>query len=190
MRMQLYRTKFPKSCVLLAKKWIKCFSEKIPVKSRKKSGLITYCLFLISKKESDLDWSPTAPSLSRKKKACKQPYQLHRSVLLTQDTFFPQLTGFWAELLGTSPGQQSWELLGIVRENLKSGKEKKFDHFNSLLVRDLDEKVFPDIMCIYILLLGMVIYSVLIQLISQQVQSVSSVSVSGVRTACSTVCKA
>ena len=39
--MQLSRTKFQKSFILSTKKWIKCFPEKNPVNSRKKSGDIT-----------------------------------------------------------------------------------------------------------------------------------------------------
>ena len=41
MRMQLCRTKFQKSCILLAKIGIKRFPGKSPVKSREKSGKIT-----------------------------------------------------------------------------------------------------------------------------------------------------
>ena len=43
MRMQLCRTKFRKSCILLAKNWIKCFPGDNPVKSRRKSWKISCC---------------------------------------------------------------------------------------------------------------------------------------------------
>ena len=47
MRMQLFRTNFRKSCMLLAKNWIKSFPGKNPVKLRGKIWICHQLLYLL-----------------------------------------------------------------------------------------------------------------------------------------------